>query len=355
MAQFPPPPQNPAVTLQFQAPAASSGMAGGIIDTTAVSASPTTFWPSYKIGGGSAVLGNPVVHRENRLLVGEFSSKTTGCHDSGAQSWLQTFFGTTCESGQIAVTSTLGTDAITAAVRTSDYGIWHGYSNNAPNSEAVNAFALCDDTNSYTGSPSAKYALCESFNAVTIVVSGANSIGLGTQLDLSNGDVSVTQTPYSTIGVVNTTYDILLTSGGYSQATKNNTAALVVAAGDNLGASGPFWNTGIMFTSNAVAVGAGPSINGAATTVAIGMAEVQAIVWYNSDGNANGAIYGGTAHKINISSRDDINLNANGGSNNININAGGSGGVIINGFPGVTCAAVGGGSTKVVNGIVTQC
>jgi hypothetical protein len=235
----------------------------------------------------------------------------------------------------------LGTAAIRAGARTSDFRTWHGGASQG--TSAVFLFGINDDTGS--GGP-----IMDTLNIEAVHAAGINGATLGAQFNLDNLNSNQVCDPYTFC----TTRVLLLTPGVTSPLSPNFNVSTAL----NIGGSGniTYHNAGIIFSSDAIAASVGPTVNGAASTVAIGMPSTNAIVWYGSSSTAWGAIYSGTAHKLNLWALDDININAGSGSKNLNINAGGSGGIIINTVPGVTCSTgINVGTFRSINGIVTAC
>jgi hypothetical protein len=329
----------------------------GILDQSAIPANPSTFFTACNTAGGRYCPPAPfpvwpgttgaVVTSVNRLMVGDAATHTnTGCHTGGSVSWALTTFGGNCDSAQISTVSILGTEALEAFARTSDYAAW-GNVALAPNTEAINSFALCDSTTTFGDGP----AICAPYFGVAWVNSGANSVGLGVQFDLSNGDASVVNDPFDCCGGTHAMMGVLLTSGGYPLATQNDTAALVIAPGNPSG--GPYWNAGIIITTQSVTTGAGPTINGTASTMAIVMPDNYYIVWESASNVGDAALWAGTAHKMNIFGNAGVNIISGGTAVAFSTFGGG---LSIDGTAGVTCGAgVSGGATRVISGLVTTC
>lgn len=299
----------------------------------------------------SAIIANQTnffthASRFNRLMIGEQSLQSMACHGS-PNSWIQTLFGGTCESGQLAVTSTLGTFGITAAARTSDFRTWKGAASQG--TSAISAFGVNDDTG-------AGFPIVDTLNLEAVVMPGVSGATLTGQFNVDNVCCTYIADPYSGFAVAN----LLLTPGGTPPSgfsvDLDVDAALII--GNASGAGGnPHFQAGIVIQNDSIKTGVGPTVNGAGSTVGMSMQSNYAIVWFTSANTSSGAIYSGTAGKLNLWAPSDINLNAGNGSANISINAGGAGGILINGTTAVSCnsGTVNAGTLVVKNGIVTHC
>jgi len=245
----------------------------GISDTTAVVANPAKFWyPTYYTNPGTAV-----IHRLNRALVGEASLDTGGVGVGATPlSWSETYFPIQTVS-QLAVGCTIGTSAVGAWSRTSDYRTWSG--SYSLGSQALTGFALNDDTGAGTPTAAAVVGLAIRKASVT-------GLTVGAQFDCGNEGSVVNSDPFYEMTQAGTTVANLLTSGTATGSVNNVSMGLLIGPSG----TGAKFEKGIVVGATALNPAYGP---GGGLGVGLELANLMSIGWVDAAHNYVAQLYAG--------------------------------------------------------------
>lgn len=246
-----------------------------IMGGTPVIGSPASFfYPTYFGNPGTGAVG-----KFNRIQIGVEALQTTDLiagNQQTIQSWVQTYAPSLMSTSSIAVTSQIGTSAIGAAARSSDFRRWAGSASGG--AAGIYGVGLNDDTTPSTT------PIAGGVFGVSARLAGVNGITLN-QMDVSNYGSVVDATPAS--GVTSgSTYAMGLTPGAYA-AVNNSTAAMYVGGGLSTNA----FRKGLIFFNGSLDTTVGDTGGG----VAMEMGDSQAIRWMNSSGAKEAEIWGNSS------------------------------------------------------------
>lgn len=238
-------------------------------DTSEVVASGAAKWNPLFFGSA----GTGIVHRFNRVFVGEATASSSDFGPVTTKDWSETLLANTVGVAEFAAVDTLGQLAIYGASRASDFRTVFGSSTGG--AEGITGLGYNDDT---TGGAIAVGAV-----GIGVAAAGVPGITLGGQLDMNSARTTVDVTPFGGISG-GTTISNLLTSGAYSTLGTTNISAAWVAALGRTGGSkfrkGGVCQDGALDSS----VGAGGD------GVCIEMARNQTVRWINSGGGTDAEI-----------------------------------------------------------------
>lgn len=253
----------------------SAGMA--FADTSSVVGSAAKMWnPTYFGNPGTAI-----VHRLNRLLVGEATGNSSDIPAS-TKSWLENILTSTVAAAQFASVSATGNLGVVGAARTSDYRTWAGAASGG--SQGVTGFGWNDDTTPAT-TPIAVGAEFRGFRKATV-----NGITLGAQISAANEGSTVDLTPSG--GVTSgSTMALLLTNGpGPTGYVNPISAGLVFGSGSGT----EVMRKGIIMLATALDT----SVGGGGQGIAFESARGQSFRWLNSGGTSDAEIWGNASGLI---------------------------------------------------------
>jgi len=298
-------------TLTFNAPLGSTSLGTGLTLNTAlqdfssvVGSASKFFFPDY--------YGNPatgIIHRANRLFLG--ASSGIGGYLSVApvtpSSWIDAYLPAggaknAVHLATLSVGDPVGINAITGYSRTSDIKTWSGSTSGG--SQAINAFAINDDTSALPASP-----IAVPLFTGAVRVAGNNGITLN-QFEVTNEGNAVDTDPYDGLSVAGTTWGLGLTAGFMGSGANPVTGFLYL--GTQAAASAyQKAEFGILANVNAFNPAKGNGGNGIFAKLARG----QSIQWYNSLHGVDAELYaiGDGLHAHNTNLTVDYNIFAGAG------------------------------------------
>jgi hypothetical protein len=279
--------------------------AGGANHAYAAFFNPCVNATTYPCTGGSALPSNGVIFNMNRGKFGEASLTSSDFLISGlpsTPSWLDTKIGgAVVGTSQLASGSVLGASGITGYARTSDY---YNYAGAASLGSAGGTFVAYNDDTTGT-SPVALATLMlgiQKAGCVTAPTSTNGCTTLGTQIDTGAATQQDIQaypvSPNNLYGGYNgETVGALITSGAYSFATANPSAAVFIA----YGTIGPKFRKGIVVGPSALDTGVGAGSGGLFADLPRGAS----LRWQNATPGTDTEIWG-DANGFNVNSNIKI-------------------------------------------------
>lgn len=285
--------------ITFNAPLGSTSIGTGLTlntalqDLSSVVRSPAKFFfPDY--------FGNPatgIVHRANRLFLGEASAIGASLSAGSVlpASWMDPYFSgggkNAVHYATLSVGDPVGINAITGYSRTSDFKAWSGSSSGG--SQAINAFAVNDDTSALPASP-----IAVPIFTGAVRVAGVNGITLN-QFDVTNEGNAVDTDPYDGLSIPGTTWGLGITAG-FIGAGANPVTGFLYLGNQTAVPSYEKAEFGILSNANAFNPAKGNGGNGVFAKLARG----QSIQWYNSLHGVDAELYaigdGLHAHNTNL-------------------------------------------------------
>ncbi|TGP25907.1 hypothetical protein EN828_10500 [Mesorhizobium sp. M2D.F.Ca.ET.185.01.1.1] len=258
---------------------AQSTLTAAFNDSSSVAGSGAKFWnPLFSGNAGTAI-----VHRLNRVLIGEAAANSSDFNPVTTKDWLETLLANTTAVSQLAAVSATGQLAVMGGSRTSDYRTLTGSASGG--SEGITGLGYNNDTTAAT-TPIAAGVV-----GIGVHASGVNGITLN-QMDINSAATTATSTPFN--GVTSgSTWALGLTAGAYSSlATQNATGAMYIGAGTTAK-----FNKGIISFNGALdtTVGAG---GGGVTYEAY---RGQSFRWLNSSNTVDAEVWG-DANGFNVNS-----------------------------------------------------
>lgn len=255
---------------------AQAPLSAALNDSSSVAGNAAKFWnPLYYGNAGTAI-----VHRFNRVLVGEAATSSADIGPVTTKDWLETLLSSTTSVSQLSVISATGQLATTGAARTSDFRTIFGAATGG--AQGTTGIGYNDDATPAT-TPIAAGVV-----GIGVHASGVNGITLN-QFDINSAHTTVSATPFD--GVTSgSTWALGLTAGAYgSLATQNATGAMYIGAGTTTK-----FNKGIISMNGALdtAVGAG---GGGVTYEAY---RGQSFRWLNSGNTVDAEIWGNASGLI---------------------------------------------------------
>jgi hypothetical protein len=239
-------------------------------DSSAVIGDPSKFWNGSYFGGG---VGTGLVHRLNRLLVGEAAAGSSDVPQT-TKDWLETLIANTVALAQLASVNAIGGLGVVGASRTSDYRTWAGAASGG--AEGIVGIGWNDDTGA--GTPIAVGADIRGLRKT-----GVNGITAGAQIAAANNGSTVDITPSG--GVVSgSTMGLLLTNGpGPTGYTNPISAHIVLGTGTGTEVA----RKGIISLQTALDTALGSGGGG----IALEMYRGQSVRWLNSGGTADAEMW----------------------------------------------------------------
>lgn len=239
-------------------------------DSSSVAASGAKMWNPLFFGNA----GTAIVHRLNRVFVGEATANSSDIGPVTTKDWLETLIGGTVSAAQFASVSATGGLAMSGGARSSDFRTIFGSATGG--AQGITGIGYNDDTTAATTPIAA--------GVVGIGIRKAGVVGITlNQFDMNNGGSVVDTTPF---GGVNSgsTWALGLTAGAYSAlGTANVTGAMYIGGG----ATAKF-RKGIISMNGALDTTLG-SGGGGITYEAY---EGQSVRWLNSSNTVDAEIWG---------------------------------------------------------------
>jgi hypothetical protein len=251
---------------------------GRLDDDSSVIGSPASMWfPTFFTNPGHGV-----VHRLNRLMVGEAALGSSDIPMS-TPDWLETLITNTTSVSQLVSISITGQSGITGAARTSDFRTAFPTSGASQGSEGVNGFAENDDDGS--GNPIATGSFF-----LGARIAGNTGITLGSQVSVMTEGTVTDITPEGGVLAGQTIADLVTSfntpSGPF---TANESAGIVVGAGAVSGGdTGPVLRKGYVTLADALDPTVGAGGDGVAFEQEIG----QSIRWLNPSNGVDAELWG---------------------------------------------------------------
>lgn len=253
---------------------ATAPLTSGLNDSSAVAGNASKFWSPLYFGN----VGTGIVHRLNRLFVGEATVNSSDIGPVTTKSWLETLLDHAVAASQFATVSTTGQLAMTGGARSSDFRSIFGSA--AGGAQGITGIGHNDDTTPATTPISAGVV------GIAFQDASVNGIALN-QMDINNKAAAVT--PTTAGGVTSgSTWALGLTSGAYAFATTNATGALYLGRGS---AAGPQFQVGMIAFSDAL----NPAIGAGGNGVLLQAHRGQSVRWQNAGGTTDAEIWGAAA------------------------------------------------------------
>ncbi len=244
-----------------------------LYDTSSVAGNASKFWNPLYYGNA----GTGIVHRLNRVLIGEATLNSSDIGPVTRKDWLETLLSSTVSVSQLATVSATGQLGSTGGARTSDYRTIFGAA--SAGSQGITGIGYNDDTTAAT-TPIAAGVV-----GIGIHKTGVNGITLN-QFDINSTATTVSTTPFNGVSS-GSTWALGLTAGSFgSLATQNATGAMYIGAGTTTK-----FNKGIISLNGALDTTVGSGGGGVTYEAYRG----QSFRWLNSSNTVDAEIWGDAA------------------------------------------------------------
>lgn len=249
---------------------------GQFLEQTSVNSAASVFYETSHAG----IASHGIVHKVNRLFVGEASNTSGGTNGTGANqlapvSWIDTYVPTLVSNSQFAAGAAMGTIGVSGYARASDSVTATGVATGG--AEGGVFVGVDDDVVTTNGS------IAAGLDARCIRNGATNGICLN-QIDVTNGGPVVDASPYPTgTDYKGSTFALGLTAGTSHVTTPANASVAL-----SIGAGSAKFRKGLLIYNNALDTTVGVSGGG----VAVEMALKNEIRWMSDKTTVQASIWG---------------------------------------------------------------